>query len=196
MAAENLRRNDPVKRVAVLGVLLVAFSLVWYSKGWLQAKMSEQKLNQIQAQVKSHTNDFAIVQDALKRIEDTQHRLDSLNHLSEIRFLEGNLLNALQQVYVPNVQLTRIRVGQNVTSTPSKPPVITEHITLSLDARDFSPNPGDQWRRFKDALENNSYLKERLEGDGFRLVTLSPVQTGVDGKLSVNFALECHLTKP
>jgi hypothetical protein len=206
LAEEDLRRRDPVKRSIYGGAFLVALSLVWFSSTWLEYMVDKQKLNQIDGEIETHTNDYAQVQANLRQIGNIQKRLDSLDQLTGARFLQGNLLNALQQTYVPNVQLNHLRVDQSystVAALPAKtnsfgvvlagrPAAVTEHVNLTMDAKDFSPNPGDQVQHFKDALFKQDYFKTCLESNGIRLSALSALQTPLDGKPYVLFSVECR----
>jgi hypothetical protein len=204
-AEEDLRRRDPVKRAIYIGSFLVALSLVWFSSIWLTYVVINQKLNSIKADVQAHSNDYNLVKANLKKIDDTTYKMDSLDQLAAARFLQGNLLNALQQIYVPNVQLNRVRVDQNYTATaavpaktnnlvivPAKPAMVTEHTVLTMDAKDFSPNPGDQVNHFKDSLLKQDYFKPLIDSaTGVRLSGLSALQTPVDSKPYVLFTVEC-----
>jgi hypothetical protein len=207
LAAEDLRRRDPVKRALFGGAFFVALSLVWFSSIWLTFVVEKQKLNQIDAEIQQHTNDFAKVQNNLKKITDLQTRMDDLDQLAAARFLQGGLLNALQQTYVTNVQLSHLRVDQSCTATtavpaktnsfgvvPGRPPAVTEHVALTLDARDFSANPGDQVEHFKNTLLQQEYFNARLQTNGVRLSALSALQTPMDSKPYVIFSLECRFT--
>jgi hypothetical protein len=205
-AVEDLRRRDPVKRAIFVGAFLVALSLVWFSSIWLTYVVVNQKLNQIKADIQAHANDYAQVQSNLKKISDVQKRMDALDQLGAARFLHGNLLNALQQTYVPNVQLSRLKIDQSYTATaavPAKtnsadvviagrPASVAEHITLTMDVKDFSPNPGDQVNHFKDALLKQEFFKPILDPAGIRLSGLSALQTPADGKPYVLFTVECR----
>ena len=206
LAEENFRRNDPVTRAIFIGAFLVVLSLVWFSSTWLESMIEDKGLATIQTEIQVQTNDYAQVQKNLKMIADTQNRIDALNHLSAARFLQGNLMNALQHTYVPNVQLNRLRVDQSYTATaavpaktnhlgvfPGKPSIVTEHILLTLDAKDFSPNPGDQVNHFKDALLQQDFFKPNIDpANGIRLASLSALQTPADSKPFVLFTLECR----
>ena len=152
LAEDDLRRRDPVKRSIFVGVFLVALSLVWFSSTWLEYKITQQKKDQLEIEIDLHTNEYAQVQADLKKISDSQRRLNSLQQLNTNRFLQGNLMNALQQIYVPNVQLMRIKLDQSYSykeGTPDKtnsygvvmgrPSVSTEHILLTLDGKDSTP---------------------------------------------------------
>ena len=203
---EELRRRDPVKRAIFLGAFVVALALVWFSSTWLTYMLAKQKLNQVQADIQAHTNAYAQVKVNLAKISEVQHRIDSLQQLSAARFLQGDLMNALQQTYVPNVQLTRLRIEQSYSATaavaaktnsfgviPGRPPAVTEHIVLTLDAKDFSPNPGDQVNHYKDALLKQDFFKLNLDTvSGVRLASLSALQTPLDSKPFVLFTLECR----
>jgi hypothetical protein len=204
LAAEDLRRRDPVKRAGMAGLLLVLLSLAWFSSTWLGGKIEAQKLSQIDAQAGTYTNKFAQVQADARKIGDLQQRLVALDHFTAIRFLNGNLLNAVQQTYLPSVNLTRLHVDQSYTvipgapaknNNPGRPPVNTEHVTVTLDARDSGVNPGEQVQPFKDALLAQTYFKTNIDpAAGIRLLNLSPVQTVGDSKPYVNFTLECRFS--
>jgi len=100
-----------------------------------------------------------------------------------------------------------LRVDQRCTATPAipaktnnsvvipgHPPAVTEHVVLTLGARDFSPNPGDQVEHFKDALFQQEYFHARLQTNGVRLSFLSGLQVPVDSKPYAMFSLECRFT--
>jgi hypothetical protein len=206
LAAEDLRRRDPVKRAVYAGAFLVVLSLVWYSSTFLKTMVEKQKLNQVQAEIQTHTNDYAKVVSNLKKIADAQKRLDALDQLAATRFLQGNLMNALQQTYVPNVQLSRLRVDQTYGATaataartngsviiPARPASVAEHVSLIMDAKDFSPNPGDQVNHFKEALLKQDYFSQDLDStNGIRLSSMSALQTAGDSKSYVMFTLQCR----
>ena len=203
-AAEELRRRDPIKRAIFGGLLLVALVLVWWS--WLQLRVmvAHSNLSQIEGQIQSHTNAYQMVQASLKEITKTKSDLSALQQLTNDRFLQGNLLNALQQATVPGVQLVRLRVDQKYTAVdapkprnagkgiPAPPSSVTEKIVVTLDARDYSSNPGDAVNKFKDVISEDPYFQAALDKtNGVRLTNLSPPQIGADGKPSVLFTLQC-----
>lgn len=206
LAEEDLRRRDPVKRAIYGGAFVVALSLVWFSSIWLENIVEKTSLNRIEGDIELHTNDYAQVKLNQKKTDEVQKRMDSLEHLAAARFLQGNLMNALQQTYVPNVQVSHLRLDQSYTDTPGVPPVtnnygvvpgrpptVTEHIVLTMDAKDFSPNPGDQVPHYKDALLKQDYFGHALDAtNGVRLSNLSAVQSGGEGKPFVMFTLECR----
>lgn len=203
-AQEDLRRRDPVKRAIFGGVLLVVVSLVWFSSSLLTHMVASNGLSQIQAGIESRTNDYNAVVINLRKVADTKVRLEALSKLSAARFLQGNLMNSLQQLYVPNVRLMRFQVEQ--TYSHVDPPAsasgaktanvsITEHTLLTLDARDSSANPGDKVNRYKDVLSQLDFIKANLStNNGVKLSSLSAPQPGSDGKPYVMFTVECRFT--
>ncbi|HUA69373.1 MAG TPA: hypothetical protein VMA13_12560, partial [Candidatus Saccharimonadales bacterium] len=141
-----------------------------------------------------------------KKIVATKNDLSALQKLTDDRFLQGNLLNALQQATVPGVQLMRLRVdqtyedvdatapqtGDDGTVIPGRPGSATEKIVVNLDARDYSSNPGDEVDKFKDVISREPYFQTALDRtNGIRLMNLSPPQIGADGRPSVLFTLQC-----
>lgn len=195
-AAEELRRRDPIKRVIFGGVLVVVLMLVWWS--WLQLRVivANASLSQIEAQIQSHTNAYQVVLVGEKKITEAKENLKDLQKLTHNRFLQGNLLNALQEATVPGVQLVRLRVDQAYQANPgtgaNTNAAITEKIVLSLDAEDCSSNPGDQVNKFKDAISDESYFETNLgSANAVRLINLSAPQVDPSGKASVLFTLQC-----
>lgn len=204
-AAEELRRRDPIKRVIFGGLLAVALVLVWWS--WLQLRVmvAHSNLSGIEGQIQSHTNAYQVVLVSQRKITDAKDDLAALHELTRDRFLQGNLLNALQKATVPGVQLMRLRVDQTYVATGKTAAkthgdrgarehfgTVTEKIVVTLDARDYSSNPGDEVNRFKDAISQQPYFKAALDKtNGVRLTNLSPPQIGPDGKPSVMFTLQC-----
>jgi hypothetical protein len=198
-AEEDLRRRDPVKRAIFLGALFVVLSLVWFSSKWLVYVVANGQLAQIENDIQSHTNQYNEVVGNIKKINDMQKNLTALQTLNGARFLQGNLMNALQTVYVPNVQLMRIRVNQTYSVQPASTNNVTdgsatERIVLFLDARDSSASAGDQINHFKSAISQQDYFKTYLDTtNGVRASNISSPQVATEGgKPFVNFTLECH----
>jgi hypothetical protein len=205
-AAEELRRHDPVKRVIFVGALAVALTLVWSSSLQLRTMLDKKDVTDKQTDIGARTNEFQHVLTDQKKIIAAKEKLDALKKMTNCRFLEGNLLNALQQVTVDGVRLTRLKVDQDyftTAGTPSqttkngvitgRPSTVTERIVVWLDARDSSANPGDQVNKFKEAVTDQSYFKEMLnKTNGVQLINLSAPQAGNDGKPCVLFTLKCN----
>jgi hypothetical protein len=157
-------------------------------------------------QIELSTNEFQQVMINLQKIGEVKQKLEALNKLTDSRFLQGNLLNALQQFHVDSVRLTRLSVDQKYIDREgaplpknangvvlTSPSTVTEKIVVTLDARDSSANPGDQVNKMKDAVANQSYFKAMLnKTKGVQLISLSASQLSPDGKPYVLFTLECN----
>lgn len=200
-AQEEMRRKDPAKLALFIGALLVALALVWFSGTWALLLKTKGDLGKVKGQIAQLTNDFAVVTLNQKKTEDCKKRLDSLDKLSEARFLQGQFLNALQAIYVPNVALLRVKLDQTITvkdgpankSGVKGPASSVEKTLLTIDAKDFSPNPGDQINRYKDTVAATDYFKSVLEPNGVKLAgTPSASQSGPEGKTFVQFTIECR----
>jgi len=215
-AAEDMRRRDPVKRAIWVAALLISLMLVWSSSVQLKAIMANRDLNRVEAQMNDKTNEYRHVLDDRKKIEEVRMKSAALTKLAASRFLQGNLLNALQQTNAESVRVIRLKLDQsyavaeatkprtNETTSavvPGKPATSTERITITLDANDSSTNPGDQVNKFKDAVAGVPYFRDMLgKGNVVNLKNLSPPQFSnlpgpSAGKSSVLFTLEAHLTE-
>ena len=206
--AADLRRRDPVKRALWLAALIIALMLVWSSFLQLRATLANSDVTRVEAQMGARTNEFQQILDNQKKTGEIDGRLRVLRQLAGNRFLNGNLLNALQQTTVEDVQLIRLRVEQIYTLVegtktrtnddnvviPGRLPTATEKIAVNLEGIDSSPNPGDQVNRFKSALATNAYFKDMLiKTNAVNLRNLSAPQVApVTGKPCVMFTLECR----
>lgn len=207
-AAEDLRRRDPVKRALFLAGLIIALILVWSSYLQLRASLANSDVIRLEAQIGSHTNEFRQVLDNQKKTVEMNEKLRVLRVLAANRFLNGTLLNALQQTTAEDVQMLRLKVDQLYTVAEGtktrtndegavikgRPPTTTEKTVLNLEAIDSSANPGEQVNRFKSVLATNVYFKGMLtQTNPVSLKNLSPPQVSpVTGKPCVIFTLECR----
>jgi hypothetical protein len=205
--AEDLRRRDPVKRAIFAGAFLVVLALVWSSSLQLAVMISKSDLAQVQSQIDAHTDQWQSVLVNQRKVFETRAKLASLQQLTDARFLQGNFMNALQQVNLDGVQLIRAGVEQTYLKVEGvanqtnnghvvlgHPAAKSEKIVITLDARDFSANPGDQVNKFKEVVADQPYFKSILsKTNSVQLVSLSPPQNGTDGKPYVVFTLECDL---
>ena len=207
-AAAEMRRRDPVKRALWLAALFIALVLAWSSFLQLRITLANSDTTRVEAQMGARTNQFQQILENQRKTGEINGRLRLLRQLASNRFLNGNLLDALQLTTVDEIQLTRLRVEQlyggsegSKTRTnddnvviPGKPATATERITVSLEGVDSSSNPGDQVNRFKAVLGTNAYFKSMLlKTNAISLKNLSPPQvTPVTGKPCVMFTLECR----
>jgi hypothetical protein len=207
-ALEELRRRDPVKRVILAGIVLVALMLTWSLLLFAQNMARKSELANLESEYNSRTNSYGqIILNQNNLIEDKQ-KLGRLQQLATNRFLLGSLLNALQNTTVDNVQLVRLKVTQTYLVTEEvrprpnsgdertvpKPASATEKIVLTLNAKDNSPVPGESVKKLQDALAASPYFKEILGGvNSFGLIQRGTPQTDPDGKSFVLFTLEAQL---
>jgi len=211
-AAEEMRRRDPVKRAIWVGAILTSFMLVWSSSLQLKAMLAANDAGRVEGQMNQNSNSYKVVLDNLKRTDDIRTKIYALYQLTTNRFLQGNLLNALQQTNADDVQLlhlkldqsyavvepTRPRTNENNRVIPGKPGSATEKIVLMLDGFDASANPGDQVATYKKAVATHPYFRSLLgRTNEVNLKNLSPPElmpiAGSVGKACVLFTLECRL---
>ncbi|HEX3627753.1 MAG TPA: hypothetical protein VH280_20275 [Verrucomicrobiae bacterium] len=201
-AAEEMRRRDPVKRVVVGGILVLAAMAVWSSTLQLKVMMANRELGQVQFQLDSHKKDYDMAVTNNAKIAAIQGKISALGKMVNARMLQGNLLNALQKVSVDNVQLMSIKVDQAYTMSggtkgkdgiPSKS-FATEKIVVVLNARDSSPNPGDQVGKFMQAVARQDYFKQKLGKTNDVVLTdeSSPQIDQRSGRTYVSFSVECR----
>jgi len=206
-AAEEMRRRDPVKRGIWLGSLLAVAMLVWSGSIYFKTLVAKHGLSQIESQIAKGTNDYRLVLENLRKTDNVKNKLASLDRLATNRFLQGNLLDALQHISLEDVQLMRIKVDQLYAPTEEvkpktnseghitmgKPATVKETIVLTLEARDSSPVPGDQINKFREAISTNSYFQSTLsKTNAVRLAWRGPITTQPDSRPFLLFTLECR----
>jgi len=201
-AAEELRRRDPVKRAAFIGVSLVLLTLMW--SGMIETKsiLAQESYAGVETQIAASTNAYQHAMVNQKAVNADKTKLEALNKLERDRFLQGNLLNALQKATVEGVQLTRLRVDQsyflsedtdNGTGGKAPPATVRQRIVLYLDARDSSANPGDLVNKFMTTIANEPYFQAMLDKTNGVLLTGPPsAPQSNGGKPYVLFEVECH----
>lgn len=204
-ALEEMRRKDPVKRAIWVAVMLVVLVLVWSSSLFARIVIAKGDLNRVNSQIAGLTNSYDIVVANQRKLLDTNQKLTALRQLAANRFLQGPVLNALQSTVMDEVQLTRLRMEQNFAvveatkastnannKAAAKPAKATEKITITLEAKDTGPGPGDQVTRFKQLVGENQFFQELMcKTNEIRLASLSEPQAGP--KPYVTFSLECRL---
>lgn len=206
-AAEEMRRKDPVKRALWVALLLVILVLVWSSFLYLKVMLDNGRLTQAEAKFSDKTNEVNRVLANQKQLMEVNDKLAALNKLAAGRFLQADMLNAFEHATVDGVQLTRMRCEQtfNVVAEvkgkkvdgkfmPGTPGSSTEKITLVLEAKDTSPNPGnDRVTRFKEGLVQHPYfIKQHVSTNEILLQHLnSPQVDNETGGSFVLFSLEC-----
>jgi hypothetical protein len=207
--AEELRRRDPVKRAIFFGAFFVALALAWSSSLQLEVIISKKDLSRVQTQIMTRTNEFQSVMVSQRKANAIKEKLDALRRLRNVRFLNGNYLNALQLATLDNVQLVRIHLIQSTVSVPAvagqtnndrvipgHPATTVENRILALDAKDYSADPGGAIDKFKETIASQAYFKTMLNPtNSVKLIGLSSPQTGPDLHPYVMFNLECYFSE-
>ncbi|MGO8764316.1 MAG: hypothetical protein ACLQSR_04170 [Limisphaerales bacterium] len=198
-AAEELRRRDPVKRAVFFGISLAAVFLVFYAAVEAKAMSAKETEEGVEAEMNAQTNAYAKVDAAQKSLNLTRSKVEALLKLQNQRFLQGNLMNALQMATVNGVQLTGLALDQSYSlqggdSSSGRPATVTGRIVLRLDARDYSPNPGDQINNFMGVIAKQAYFQQMLNKTNAIELTSPPSapQEDNNGKNYVTFSLECQ----
>jgi hypothetical protein len=197
-AAEELRRRDPAKRALWMASVLVGAVLIW--SGSLQVKLLSDngRLARLQDSMSNKANGYAQVMSNAQELAQANAKLDALHSLTTNRFLQANLLNALQRTSVDGIQLTRLRLDQNYIVLPedqAKHAGNIEKTLLTLEARDSSASPGDATiSHFKESIADNPYFRDqRLSTNDILLKNLSASQVDADtGRPFVTFVFECR----
>jgi hypothetical protein len=205
-AAEELRRRDPVKRALFIGASLVVVSLMWSGIVKINTFLAQERLAGVQGSINAQTNASQHVEADLKKIAAIQLKLAALQKLQAARFLQGNLLDALQHATVEGVQLTKLHLDQSFVITEGtaaqtngtqvvagRPATVKEKIIAHFDARDFSANPGDQVNKFKDVIAKQAYFRAMLDKtNGVQLANPPSAPQTEGGKPYVLFTLDCR----
>ena len=209
-AEEELRRRDPVKRAIWAGGFLAAFLLAWSGVLLLKVHSKNAQLVAIEDQLGVQSKQYAQVMQKEHNLVEINRKLTDLQRIYTNRFLWGSVLNALQQSVVKDVRLIGFRGEQiylvteevkaktndvgKITTFP-KAGGVTQKIRLQFDAKDYSPTPGDQVAKYKEALAGTAYFQSMLgKTNEFTLRSLSPPSLdGESGKTVVHFTLDCRL---
>lgn len=203
-AAEEAKRRDPVKRVQAAAVCLVLLLVAWAAFLQIRLMSANAEVNEVASRYKQIEAQYALVRTNYSIATDAIGKLASLEQLSTNRFLWAPPLSAMQFVMVENVELSALRARHNYSVTEATPAVTNstgtirakpasarERVILSIEARDYSPTPGDHIRLFQDAIANHAYFKSSLQK--VEMTGRSPVQTSpVDGRSFVLFMIECQ----
>ena len=97
-AVEELRRHDPVKRMIFCGGVSggIDAGLEQFAPARIHAGQKG-SLGPANTRFRAHTNEFTRVTSDQKQMAAIKEKLDALKKMTNSRFLQGNLLNALQQ---------------------------------------------------------------------------------------------------
>lgn len=218
IAAEEERRNDPVKRSMWIGTFFIFLVVLWYSMLLLEQMVVSSKLEERKTEWTRLEPANKELREASTGIREAMTRIGALDRLATNRFLWAPVLNALQYTLVEDrVQLVRLNgahsyvvmlppkeepkkkdaAGEKKAPTPkkkkAKPASSTEKIVLTLDARDYGGQGEQNFNAFIDAIGQSQYFKGNLEVGGVRLAKLLPPTSegGSAEKPFTSFTVEC-----
>jgi hypothetical protein len=198
LAAEELRRRDPAKRAGVIAVLLVCAVLVWSASLQMKLVADNVKLGHLQSSLNGRTNEYAQVMADQAKLAEVNDKLENLHRLTTNRFLQANLLNALQRTSVEGITFSHLRLDQGFAVVPTgkghKGSSVEKDI-LTIEAKDNSANPGSETiTAFKECLTRQAYFQhEHMTTNDILLKNLSMPQADADtGKPFVMFSFECR----
>src|SRR2546428_85645 len=215
LAADELRRRDPVKRATWVGGFLVGVMAVW--SGYLQVKLmaATSEANRYETEWRKLEAAYKKVSVNMEAAAEAERKWAALQTLATNRFLWANPLNALQfvMVTVDEVQITALKTAQSYAITeavkPStnavgvvsrgKPGTSREKIMFTLDGRDTSKEAEDPSKRstagvfkLQEAINNYPYFKTNQVRA--QLITRSPYQLDPNNptRRSSTFTLGCE----
>lgn len=208
LAAEELRRKDPVKRAIFICGFVVFLVLLWSSTLQFKIIAANSDLSRLDARWKEIEKNYQTAIDTRKRSGDVDAKLTALQNLTTNRFLWGTAFNAVQLTLndIDDVQVMRIKTEQTYQQNEEikprrdangrlgmgKPASSVERITLTLDAVDRSAQPGGHVSRFKETIAAVPYFHNSLtKTNGVLLTSLSAPQSGPNGRPQVLFTLQC-----
>ncbi|HYV27930.1 MAG TPA: hypothetical protein VFA77_10380 [Candidatus Eisenbacteria bacterium] len=205
-AAEDLRRRDPVKRTILVAGFLVGILVVM--SAYLQFKLMAlgHQVSRVESEWRKIEPDYSKVGTNLNKIADAERKWTSLQSLASNRFLWATPLNALQYSLVDDVSIVRLKGDQVYTVTegikPStnaagiesrgKPGRSHEKIALTLEANDYSANPGDQIPKLQETIKAYPYFKTNLQKVELASRSQKQPDPNRPGKTFVFFTLECQ----
>lgn len=204
IAAEEERRNDPVKRSMWIGSFFIFLVVLWYSSLLIEQMVVSSRLEEKKTEWTRLEPANKELREASVGIRDAMTRVSALDRLATNRFLWAPVLNALQYTLVEDrVQLVRLNgahsyvvvlppkedpkkkdaaaaTGEKKAPAPKKkkkadkPAASTEKIVLTLDARDYGGQGEQNFNAFIDAIGRSAYFKDKLDAGGVRLAKLLP----------------------
>lgn len=202
-AAEEEKRNDPVKRATWLGAFCVFLVLLWYSSLMMKHMVVASRLEEKQTEWSSLEDDNKSIRSLSDGITQATGNMAALDRLATNRFLWAPVLDALTQTMVADVELVNFKTSQSfVVVTPPDdnkkrkkkiPSTSTEKIMVTLDARDYGEQAKQSYNTFRDLIAGSEYFKKELGAEGLKLAQLLPptdANAGT-GKAYVQFSLEC-----
>ncbi|HAM73932.1 MAG TPA: hypothetical protein DCM86_20065 [Verrucomicrobiales bacterium] len=204
-AADEERRKDPVKRAILGGVVLVGLVFAWSSVLQLRVMRAGSELARVQGKWHDIEKTYKAAVENRRLAAEADDHLVALQRYTTNRFLWGTCLNELQHLLAgtEGINVVRVRGEQNFNVTPEvkpkpgqgapKPATSTEKTVLTIEARDYSSQPGDQVTKLKGFLALHAIPGAPSAGvsNQVSLLNISAPQTDKDGSASyVTFSLQ------
>ena len=204
-AAEQMRRQDPVKRNIFAAVGVVGLMILWLVFVLVLGIKDKKALSNKNADwegIKAVVEEVEVDEKAMK---ETERRLILLTQLATNRFNWAPVLNNLQQTVPEAVAFTRIAADQNYivvippppvkgSKDKPKPPTSTQRISFKVRAIDTGDRSDRHYAEFMKNLSTSPYFMENLaKPNGVRFAQAPTVgPDGSDqGRMVVSFELEC-----
>ncbi len=208
LAAEEIRKRDPVKRAYWIAGALVGLVLVY--TGLLQVRVSRaaSELLAENAKWKALETRYNQVQKDFTRTTVIEAQLDALDRLSINRFLWGNSLSALQLTVLAGVEVTKltgrqtfefvepiptkiVKSGGVTNVIPGKLGSSRQTLRMAIKGMDLSPVAGSQIIPYRDALLASPYFSSELKKSKVAFVEQSSPQLDPATKrMYIDFTLE------
>jgi len=210
-AIEDFKRRDPVKRAVWVGCFLVFLMMLWASTVMFEVLNARGTLQTMTNRWKTMEKQSQEGAEYTKKLAEVDRKLSSLWRVSTNRFLWGTTLDALQEVMVDQIQVTRLTALQSCAPVPAAPAQAAtptqpakparhagavEHLSIMIDAKDYG-NPNDQsYNKFRMNFLTSPFFKQYLtEPKSVRLVSILK-DAGADPsdptKTFTPFSLECQ----
>jgi hypothetical protein len=203
-AAEEAKRNDPVKCATWVGAFCVFLVLLWYSTLMFEHMVVASQLEEKKTEWSALENDNKSIRELSAGIKKATDNIVAMDRLATNRFLWAPVLDALTQTWVDDVEVISLKTRQTyVVVVPPKeenekrknplPSSATENILLTVDARDYGDQTQQKYNAYRDLIARSEYFESELEKGGMKLAQLLPPSTDpLDaGRSFVQFSLEC-----
>lgn len=205
IAAEEEKRNDPVKRATWVGAFCVFLVLLWYSSLIFEHMVMTSQLEEKKAEWSALENQNKSILALSAGIKQATENIAAMDRLATNRVLWAPMLDALTQTFVKDVELTNLKTRQTyVVVVPQKdenekrkdplPSTATEKVLITLDARDYGDQTQQNYNAFRDLIARSEYFETELETGGLKLAQLLPPTADTQssgGRSYVQFSLEC-----
>ena len=207
--AESRRRN-PLKRVALFSLLLLAAMFLWLSYYKFLNSSVARETSRFHTELRAIQPAANAVNSNTLRISQIQGSLGDLEIISSNRYQWGPFLQALQHVMLDQIQVIRVTGDRHAVHAPAvkastnrsgkvlqaRPASTTERIIFSIQAKDYGDPPSTE--KFMAAIASEPYMREFLrEVDPVALKNRNQRQSDPDDptKSFIVFTIECYVER-